>query len=133
MSPPVVVAAALVRDTPGGKQVLAARRAHPPELAGWWEFPGGKVEPGETEVAALARECREELGIEIEVGGRVGPDLEAGAILRVYLARATRGRLRPIEHSELRWLTIDRLNDVAWLPADASVVAELRRLFGSHR
>ena len=52
-------------------RVLACARAHPPELAGFWEFPGGKVEPGETEVEALVRECVEEIGVRVEVGERL--------------------------------------------------------------
>ena len=59
-------------------RVLAARRTGPPELAGQWELPGGKVDPGETEADALARELAEELGIEVAVGERVGADVDLG-------------------------------------------------------
>ena len=65
---PVIVGAAIIADG----RLLACARAEPPELAGQWEFPGGKVEPGETEVAALVRECEEELGVRIAVGDRAG-------------------------------------------------------------
>ena len=80
---PVVVATALRRDG----RLLIAQRTRPPALAGRWELPGGRVEPGETEPAAVRRECREELGVSVLVGDRVGTDLpiEAG-LLRVYLA-----------------------------------------------
>ena len=67
----MIVAAAIVHDG----RVLACERAAPPEVAGRWEFPGGKVEPGETDAQALARECAEELGVRVAVGARVGPDV----------------------------------------------------------
>jgi 8-oxo-dGTP diphosphatase len=123
--PLIIVGAAII----AGGRVLAAERAEPPEMAGKWEFPGGKVEPGEDELAALVRECEEELGVAIEVGGRVGEDIVLGhgrAILRVYAARLVNGaQPRPIEHAELRWLAVDELDSVAWLPADAPIVAAL--------
>jgi 8-oxo-dGTP diphosphatase len=116
-------------------RVLACARANPPEVAGKWEFPGGKVEPGETEVEALIRECDEELGVRVEVGDRVGRDVPLGhgrAVLRVYAARLVDGdRPRPLEHSELRWLTAGELDSVVWLPADAPIVAALPPLLAS--
>src|SRR3954470_21931599 len=78
----VIVAAAIVTDG----RVLACERSAPPEVAGRWEFPGGKVEPGETDQQALVRECAEELGVRVEVGGRVGRDgslAHGRALLRV--------------------------------------------------
>jgi 8-oxo-dGTP diphosphatase len=124
----VIVGAAIIARG----RVLACARADPPELAGRWEFPGGKVEPGETEVAALIRECDEELGVRVEVGDRIGRDVPLGhgrAVLRVYAARLVDGdRPRALEHSELRWLTANELDSVVWLPADAPIVAALRPL-----
>jgi 8-oxo-dGTP diphosphatase len=122
----VVVGAAIVRDG----RVLACARAHPPATAGKWEFPGGKVESGETETEALARECREELGVAIAVGDRIGGDqvLRHGrSVLRVYLA-SLHGTAQPaaLEHSALRWLAADELDQVDWLPADRPIVAALR-------
>jgi 8-oxo-dGTP diphosphatase len=115
----LVVVGAALRDAAG--RVLAARREAPPG----WEFPGGKVEPGETEPAALVRELREELGVDAEVGGRVGPDVPMGDwVLRVYDARADREPVR-LEHAELRWLAPEELESVPWLPADLPVVAAL--------
>jgi 8-oxo-dGTP diphosphatase len=115
-------------------RVLAGERSRPPETAGWWEFPGGKVEPGETEQAALARECVEELGVRVEVGGRVGADVplpNGRAVLRVFAVRLLDGDLpRPLEHRALRWLGPDELDSVRWLPADQPIVAELPVLLG---
>jgi 8-oxo-dGTP diphosphatase len=115
-------------------RVLACERSRPPETAGWWEFPGGKVEPGETEEDALVRECVEELGVRVEVGARVGADVplpNGRAVLRVYAVRPLDGgRPRPLEHAALAWLRADELDSVPWLPADRPIVAELPGLLG---
>lgn len=117
-----VVVGAVLRD--GAGRVLGARRITPPG----WELPGGKVEPGETEAAALTRELREELGVTAEVGERVGPDvpMPADRILRVYAARVTDGEPTRLEHAELRWFARADLDTVPWLPADRPIVAALR-------
>lgn len=125
----VVVAAAIVRDG----RVLAARRTRPAELAGRWEFPGGKVEPGETDAAALVRECREELGVRVRVLHRVGPEIAmpSGASLRCYHATLKGGSAEPrpgADHDALRWLGVEELHDVAWLPADRPLAEALRDL-----
>ncbi|HEY0869623.1 MAG TPA: (deoxy)nucleoside triphosphate pyrophosphohydrolase [Acidothermaceae bacterium] len=119
----VVVGAAII----DGDRVLAAQRSEPPALAGFWEFPGGKVDPGETDEAALVRECREELGIDVMLGGRIGRDWPIGeyGILRVWLAGIAAGELTAKEHAALRWLTVDELDDVEWIPADRAVVDRL--------
>ncbi|MDI1459886.1 (deoxy)nucleoside triphosphate pyrophosphohydrolase [Catellatospora sp. KI3] len=120
----IIVGAAIIADG----RVLACERSEPPEVAGRWEFPGGKVEPGETEPEALVRECEEELGVLVEVGERVGADVLLGhgrAVLRVYAARLLKGVPQLIEHAELRWLAADELDSVQWLPADAPIVAAL--------
>ena len=126
--PRLIVGAAIVVDG----RVLACERAEPPEMAGGWEFPGGKAEPRESDVDALVRECEEELGVRIEVGEQVGVDVPlAGgtSLLRVYLARLVgEARPQPIEHSALRWLAAGELDDVPWLPADAPIVAALQPL-----
>ncbi|WP_033340804.1 (deoxy)nucleoside triphosphate pyrophosphohydrolase [Catenuloplanes japonicus] len=122
----VVVGAAILF----GGRVLACARSAPPEVAGRFEFPGGKVEPRESETDAVARECVEELGVTVRVGARVGGDVTLGngwAVLRVYLAELTGdAEPRAIEHSELRWLSVDELDDVPWLPADEPIVRALR-------
>ena len=121
-----VVGAAVVRDG----RVLASRRTGPPELAGFWEFPGGKVEPGESDEQALVRELAEELGCRAEIGQRVGPDLLIGqtAVLRVYVAALVAGEPQLRDHDEHRWLGPDELDDVPWLPVDGPVLAPLRAL-----
>ncbi|MFI9594160.1 (deoxy)nucleoside triphosphate pyrophosphohydrolase [Nonomuraea sp. NPDC052265] len=123
----IVVAAVIV--APGGK-VLAAQRAAPAALAGGWEFPGGKVDPGESEVAALVRECREELGVEITVGARVGEDwaLSDGYVLRVWLATLTSGTPEAREHLALRWLGPGEYYDVEWLGADLPIMKTVESL-----
>jgi 8-oxo-dGTP diphosphatase len=98
VAPLIIVGAAIVADG----LVLGCERARPPEAAGRWEFPGGKVEPGEDEVEALVRECEEELGVVVAVGDRVGGDIplaHGGALLRVWLARLVSGEPRPLEHA----------------------------------
>ena len=124
-TPRVIVGAAIIHNG----RVLACARSEPPEFAGRWEFPGGKVEPGESDTQALARECVEELGVKIQIGPRVGDDVGLGhgwAVLRVYSARLVDGERPELrEHAELRWLAVDELDSVAWLPADAPIVAAL--------
>ncbi|MEW2591292.1 (deoxy)nucleoside triphosphate pyrophosphohydrolase [Micromonospora aurantiaca] len=126
--PKVVVGAAIIE----GGRVLACERSAPPEVAGRWEFPGGKVEPGEAETDALARECAEELGVRVAVGARVGRDVRMAhgrSVLRVYAARLLHGdEPKALEHAELRWLTAAELDSVDWLPADVPIVAALRPL-----
>lgn len=97
-----------------------------------WEFPGGKVEPGEAEIGALIRECAEELAVRVEIGDRVGRDVRMAhgrSVLKVYEARLLDGEEpQALEHEALRWLTADELDSVTWLPADAPIVAALRPL-----
>jgi 8-oxo-dGTP diphosphatase len=124
--PRVIVGAAIIVSG----RVLACERLDPPEVAGKWEFPGGKVEQGETEIDALVRECDEELGVRVDVGQRVGGDVRLAhgrAVLKVYAARLVdTAEPRALEHGELRWLGADELDSVVWLPADAPIVAALR-------
>ncbi len=122
-----VVAAAVVRDG----RVLAARRSRPAELAGGWEFPGGKVEPGEADRAALAREWDEELGVGITVDAHIGTASDRQIDLVLYAAALDRGEpVAGADHDELRWLRADELDGAAWLPIDRelipAVVARLR-------
>jgi 8-oxo-dGTP diphosphatase len=126
----VIVAAVIILDG----RVLACERSAPAEVAGRWEFPGGKVEPGESDAEALARECVEELGVRVEVGARVGPDVPLArgrAVLRVFAVTLLNGdRPRALEHAAIRWLAVDQLDSVPWLPADRPIVDELPALLG---
>jgi 8-oxo-dGTP diphosphatase len=134
-TPALVVGAAIVDDLTRPTTVLSARRTAPPELAGGWELPGGKVEPGERPQDALHREIREELGVRIELGALVeGP--VAGAwplgehyVMQVWLARVTGGEPRPLEdHDQLRVLTRAEMYVVGWLPADLPIMAAVAAL-----
>lgn len=125
-----VVGAVVVARREGDVRVLAARRTTPP--VGRWEFPGGKVETGETPAAALVREVAEELGCTVGVGreltddGRAWPISDA-LVLRLFLAEVVAGEPRPGDsHDELRWLAADELDGVAWLPSDERAVGAVR-------
>ena len=122
------MAAAIVDGEP--PRVLAAQRQRPAALAGLWELPGGKVEPGETDEEALVRECREELGVTVAVDGRAGPDVPAvgAAVLHTYWARIVDDTApQPLDHAALRWVGADEFDDVDWLPGDLPVVAAVAR------
>ncbi|WP_298331298.1 (deoxy)nucleoside triphosphate pyrophosphohydrolase [Haloactinopolyspora sp.] len=128
----LVVAAAIVDDLARPQRLLAARRRAPAELAGGWEFPGGKVEPDETPVAALHRELREELAVSVRLGAEVlGPvdgawPLTAQACMRVWWAVVESGVPEAMaDHDALRWLEPGSWHAVSWLPADRAVVAAL--------
>lgn len=128
MSNQIVVAGALISEA----SLLVAQRDRPAELAGLWELPGGKVAPGETDEAALARELHEELNVVVDVGARLGEDvaLTETMILRAYRVTQTGGSLHPNDHRTLRWITVGELDDLAWVPADRTWLAELRRALG---
>jgi 8-oxo-dGTP diphosphatase len=124
----VVVAAALVRDG----RVLAGQRVYPPEAAGRWELPGGRVEPGESAADAVVRECREELAVDVVPGEQLGSDvpLPSGSTLRVHLAHLVwPGAMpSPVEHAALRWVNHTELAELDWLDADRAVLPELAAL-----
>ncbi|MFC9862355.1 MULTISPECIES: (deoxy)nucleoside triphosphate pyrophosphohydrolase [unclassified Streptomyces] len=133
MNDSVVVVAGAVCDQ---GRLLAARRSAPPELAGRWELPGGKVEPGETGEQALVRELREELGVETEALERIPGawPLKAGYVLHVWTVRLLSGVPRPLEdHDELRWLAPDEVDQVDWLDQDRPAVAEVVRRIPARR
>lgn len=132
----LVVAAALVDDLAEPARMLAARRRTPEHLRGRWEFPGGKVDAGETPHEALHREIREELGVGVRLGEELtGPDdggwrISARHVLRLWLAVVIEGEPTPIEHDELRWLGPQEWLDVDWLDADVRIVRALAARLG---
>ncbi|ONI71862.1 DNA mismatch repair protein MutT [Kribbella sp. ALI-6-A] len=119
----VVVGVAIVDDG----RVLAALR---PGAEGGWEFPGGKVEPGESDQAAAVREIEEELGVRITVGQPLEGEQPIGDkyVLRVYLAELAGHDWSPTlrEHAEIRWVHAADLRTLNWLPADQPFLATLR-------
>jgi 8-oxo-dGTP pyrophosphatase MutT (NUDIX family) len=119
-----IVAAALIRDG----TVLIGCRDHPAELAGRWEFPGGKCERGETPQAALVREIAEELGARIEVGPELGrQQLPDGAVLILLEARLATGSPEPraLEHRQLSWAGADELRGRCWAGTNDRFVADV--------
>lgn len=130
---PLVVAVALVDDLQAPTRILAARRTGPGKLAGLWEFPGGKLEPGESARDAIHREIMEELEVQIDLGDLIGAQdpeltdwpLSAGMQMRIWWARARDEITASTAHDELRWLTRDNLETVPWIPADLDIVRRI--------
>jgi 8-oxo-dGTP diphosphatase len=124
-----VVTAAIIRK---GNCVLLARRRPGEKLAGFWEFPGGKVESGETPEGSLARELFEELGIAARIGKRVAESshqYEHGSFRVIaYLIDYVEGEPRPNVHDRLDWVKIDDLAGYQLLPADFPIVTSLQKL-----
>ncbi|WP_406715899.1 TrmH family RNA methyltransferase [Trueperella pyogenes] len=126
-----VVGAVLRRAGKDGQQIMAARRGPGKQMAGYWEFPGGKIEPGETPEIALARELREELLVDAEVGEYIGRgvfDYPFGrVVLDAYFCECE-GMPRLTEHVEFRWLGADELKSVEWAPADLPIIGQIRQI-----
>jgi 8-oxo-dGTP diphosphatase len=122
----IYVVAAIIRN---GDKILATQRGYG-EHKGGWEFPGGKIEEGETPQEALVREIREELEADIIVGDHLVtvehdyPDFHIS--LQCYWAELRKGtHLKLLEHEAAKWLSLNELDSVDWLPADVDVVRAL--------
>jgi 8-oxo-dGTP diphosphatase len=124
----LVVACALV-DTDG--RILIAQRPEGKNLAGLWEFPGGKVEPGEQPEAALIRELKEELGIDVTEACLAPLTFASHAyedfhlLMPLYVCRRWKGEIAQQEHSGLKWVKPNRLRDFPMPPADEPLIAHL--------
>jgi 8-oxo-dGTP diphosphatase len=121
-----LVVAALVRD---GTKILMSRRRPDQPMPNLWEFPGGKVEPGESPTGALAREVREELGCEVAVG-RIHEVVfhaypEFDLYMLVYEAQVTAGAPRAVDVAEIAWVEASRLPELDLLPADVPLARAL--------
>lgn len=127
----IVVAAALA-DAEG--RVLLQQRAPGRAMAGLWEFPGGKIEPGEAPEAALVRELSEELGLEVEANALVpaafasAENGEAQMLLLLYLCRSWRGVPQPLDATALQWIRPDDMPSLPMPPADAPLIPVLAAL-----
>ena len=125
------VVAAVICDSFEKKQKIFATAKGYGEFKGRWEFPGGKVEPGETPQQALVREIREELATKIRVGNLITTieyDYPAFHLsMDCFWCEVTEGNLKLLEAEDARWLTKEKLYSVSWLPADMTLVAEIEK------
>ena len=125
----IKVVAAIIRD---GNKVFATARGYG-EYKGWWEFPGGKVEPGETPEEALVREIKEELDSEIQVEEYLDtieydyPEFHLS--MRCYWCGLISGGLTLKEAEEAMWLTKASIDSVKWLPADITILEKIKERF----
>ena len=127
-----VVAAIIIRtDENSKKNVFATQRGYG-DFKDGWEFPGGKIEEGESPESALAREIKEELATEIQVGEYIDtieydyPKFHLS--MRCYACTILSGKLELLEHENAKWLTKETLNSVDWLPADILILDKVARL-----
>jgi 8-oxo-dGTP diphosphatase len=133
-----VGAAAIVRESASGWELLTARRTEPPVAAGLWEFPGGKIDPGEFAPDAVRREIREELGVAVDLREQiVGPlhgfwQLTDRIAFELWLCTIV-DDAEPVileDHDALAWLGVDALFSVPWIPADAPLVRLVGEMLG---
>lgn len=131
MKPLEVVAAVILH----GNKVFCTQRGYG-EFKDMWEFPGGKMEPGESPQEALKREIKEELATEIEVGVFIHtiewdcPKFHL--TMHCFFCRVVKGHLQLLEHEAARWVEKDKLDEVDWLPADRTIVPILKKIFSNN-
>jgi len=124
----IKVVAAVIQDK---SKYFSTQRGYG-EYKGGWEFPGGKIETGETDEAALIREIKEELKVDISTEKYLGtieydyPSFHLS--MACYVCRIISGQITLVEHSAAEWLTVDELDTVSWLPADVEVVRMLKNI-----
>ena len=125
----IEVVAAVIFDAQG--RIFATQRGYG-EWKDWWEFPGGKIEPGETPQQALRREIREELDADIEVGEllrTIDYDYPTFHLtMHCFKCRLANGHLTLLEHEAAKWLTPSDLQSVRWLPADEEIIQDLSNM-----
>jgi 8-oxo-dGTP diphosphatase len=128
-----VVAAVICDSIENKNKIFAAARGYG-EFKGRWEFPGGKIEMGETPEQALVREIKEELNSDIKVGGLIDnieydyPTFHLS--MECFWAEVISGKLEPLEALEARWLTKENLDSVNWLPADITLIERIKSQMG---
>ena len=129
MNKTIEVVAAVIFDAQG--RIFATQRGYG-EWKDWWEFPGGKIEPGETPQQALRREIREELDADIEVGEllrTIDYDYPTFHLtMHCFKCRLANGHLTLLEHEAAKWLTPSDLQSVRWLPADEEIIQDLSNM-----
>jgi len=133
------VAAAVIENREG--RILIARRKPEISLGGYWEFPGGKIEEGETAEACAVRELREEMDVHIETGGAFAESVYdyGDKVVRLIAVRAVMagGRMRLHDHDDIRWVSVGEMEDYLFAPADEEIVdlliAERDRTSGARR
>lgn len=125
-----VVAAVIKATNDNGEKIIFATERGYGEFKGGWEFPGGKIEPGETPQQALCREIMEELDTKIQVGDLIDTieyDYPAFHLsMDCFWCEVLSGNLVLKEHEAARWLTSDELDSVEWLPADVTLIDKIR-------
>ena len=132
-----VVAAIIKAVNENGETIIFATQRGYGDFKGGWEFPGGKIESGETPQEALKREIREELDTEVSVGELMDtveydyPQFHLS--MDCFWCQIVRGNLVLKEHEAARWLTKDELNNVEWLPADITLIEKIRNLLSMTR
>ena len=132
-----VVAAIIKAVNENGETIIFATQRGYGDFKGGWEFPGGKIESGETPQEALKREITEELDTEVSVGELMDtveynyPQFHLS--MDCFWCQIVRGNLVLKEHEAARWLTKDELNNVEWLPADITLIEKIRNLLSMTR